>query len=245
MAKRNARQTSVKKRREAYQQQQAERQRQMRLIGGVFAVLVLLVVGWWFTTQFGPAAETVIPEGERPLASLDPADRVGIYDQYPDMVIDTAQDYEAVITMADGGEMRLRLFDDEAPLAVNNFVFLANQGYYDNTTFHRVLPDFMAQAGDPGGTGGGGPGYQFADETDNGLTFDRPGLLAMANAGPNTNGGQFFITYEPTPHLNGAHTIFGELVAGEDVLDSLTPRDPTENPSGPGDTIERITIVES
>ncbi len=111
-----------------------------------------------------------------------------------------------------------------APLTVNNFVFLANEGFYDGTTFHRVIQEFMAQGGDPTGTGGGGPGYWFADETGNGLVFDRPGLLAMANAGPNTNGSQFFITFAPMPHLDGAHTIFGELVAGEDV--------PTVKPAG-------------
>ncbi|MCP4426116.1 MAG: peptidylprolyl isomerase, partial [Chloroflexi bacterium] len=126
------------------------------------------------------------------------------------MVIDTAKSYEAVITVAGKGDMRLTLFDDEAPLTVNSFVFLANQGYFDGLTFHRVIADFMVQGGDPTGIGSGGPGYQFEDETDAGLSFDRRGLLAMANSGPATNGSQFFITFVPTPHLNGLHTIFGE-----------------------------------
>ena len=146
--------------------------------------------------------------------------------------------------MATGGEFVVQLFDDQAPKTVNNFVFLARNGYYNGTTFHRVLDGFMAQGGDPTGTGSGGPGYQFEDEIDPSLTFDRPGLLAMANAGPNTNGSQFFITYDATPHLNGLHTIFGEVVEGMDVVDAITRRDPNQNPDFPGDAIETITITE-
>jgi len=140
--------------------------------------------------------------------------------------------------------MRLRLFADEAPLAVNSFVFLANEGFYDGVTFHRVLEDFMAQGGDPTGSGGGGPGYQFANETARGLSFDRPGLLAMANAGPDTNGSQFFITFSPQTYLDGGYTIFGELIHGADVLSAINLRDPQQNPTVPGDTIVRIDIEE-
>lgn len=182
-------------------------------------------------------------DGERPLSAMPPATRNNYYTSAPPITIDTSNTYEAIIITAKG-QMRLRLFDDEAPLTVNNFVFLAQQGFYDGTTFHRVLADFMAQSGDPTGTGAGGPGYQFADETANGLTFDRPGLLAMANAGPNTNGSQFFITFAPTSWLDGAHTIFGELIEGQNVLDLLTLRDPATNPNFTGDVIERIDIVE-
>lgn len=181
-------------------------------------------------------------EGERPFANIEPAARNGLLTAPPPFVLDTSLTYEAILT-TDKGEMRLRLFDDEAPITVNNFIFLAEQGFYDGTTFHRVLADFMAQGGDPTGLGAGGPGYQFQDEVDNGLTFDRPGLLAMANAGPNTNGSQFFITLAPTPWLDGNHTIFGELIAGTDVLSGLTLRDPNTNPSFPGDRIESIQIV--
>ncbi|MCA9968945.1 MAG: peptidylprolyl isomerase, partial [Anaerolineales bacterium] len=183
-------------------------------------------------------------EGERPLASLEPAARNGIFSTPPAIVIDPAQTYEAIIT-TERGEMRLRLFDDEAPLTVNNFVFLAEQGFYDGTTFHRVLPDFMAQGGDPTGTGSGGPGYQFQNEVVDGLTFDQAGMLAMANAGPDTNGSQFFITFAPAPWLNGGYTIFGELIAGQEVLNAITLRDPQANPDYPGDRIERIEIVAS
>ncbi|MEZ4593518.1 MAG: peptidylprolyl isomerase [Chloroflexota bacterium] len=198
-----------------------------------------------FLQQFQP--ESALPQeledGERPLASLPPAERNNYFSEYPPLVIDQTKTYEAVIQMAQG-EMRLRLFPQEAPLAVNSFVFLAQQGFYDGTTFHRVLADFVAQGGDPLGTGGGEPGYRFTDEVDNGLTFDRPGLLALANAGPNTNGSQFFITYSELPALNGRHTIFGELIAGQDVLDSLTLRDPEQNPDFTGDQILRIDIIE-
>ncbi|MDQ2692864.1 MAG: peptidylprolyl isomerase [Chloroflexota bacterium] len=146
--------------------------------------------------------------------------------------------------MENGGEFVAELFADQAPVTVNNFVFLARQGYYDGTTFHRVLDGFMAQGGDPTGTGMGGPGYQFEDEFSDDLTFDRPGLLAMANSGPNTNGSQFFITYAPTPHLNGRHTIFGEVIEGMDVVNSITRRDPQQNPDFEGDAIAAITITE-
>ena len=121
--------------------------------------------------------------------------------------------------------LRRTLYDEFTDITVNNFVFLAQQGYYDSTTFHRVIPDFMAQGGDPTGTGRGGPGYRFADETAGHLTFDRP-LLAMANAGPGTNGSQFFITTAPTPHLNGKHTIFGDVLIGQDVVEAIRERDP-------------------
>lgn len=177
----------------------------------------------------------------RPLASIKPALRTDYYKTAPEMTIDTARNYQAIIRMEGGGEIVLNLFDDLSPNTVNNFVYLANQGYYDGTTFHRVLADFMAQGGDPTGTGSGGPGYMFEDETDNDLTFDRRGLLAMANIGPNTNGSQFFITFAPTPHLDGDHTIFGELVKGDEVLDDLMLRDPA-NATEPGDVIAEIVI---
>jgi peptidylprolyl isomerase/peptidyl-prolyl cis-trans isomerase B (cyclophilin B) len=165
------------------------------------------------------------------------------WDSPPTMEIDPAKAYEAVFK-TELGEFRVRLFPDQAPVTVNNFVFLARQGYYNGTTFHRVLPGFMAQGGDPTGTGAGGPGYSFEDEFDPELQFDRPGLLAMANRGPDTNGGQFFITYAPTPHLSGLHTIFGEVVEGIEVLNSLRPRDPSANPNDEGDRLVSVEIIE-
>ena len=162
----------------------------------------------------------------------------------PPMQIDPSKSYEAVFK-TEVGDFRVRLFADRAPITVNNFVFLATKGYYDNTTFHRVLPGFMAQGGDPTGTGTGGPGYAFEDEFDPELQFDRAGLLAMANRGPDTNGGQFFMTYAPTPHLTGLHTIFGEVVEGAEVLNKLTPRDPQANPDFQGDSLISVEIIET
>ena len=131
-----------------------------------------------------------------------------------------------------------------AGFTLTQFVFFANEGFYDGVTFHRVLEDFMAQGGDPTGSGGGGPGYQFTNETDNDLSFDRPGILAMANAGPDTNGSQFFITFAPQPRLDGGYTIFGELIDGADVLTAISLRDPQQNPTVPADSILRIDIEE-
>ena len=118
--------------------------------------------------------------------------------------------------------MVIELFPKEAPITVNNFVFLSRDGYYDGVIFHRVIQGFMIQGGDPTGTGGGGPGYKFEDEFVPTLVFDQPGYLAMANSGPRTNGSQFFITVVPTPHLNGAHTIFGRVIQGQDVADAIS-----------------------
>ncbi|MBM11818.1 MAG: peptidylprolyl isomerase [Chloroflexi bacterium] len=137
--------------------------------------------------------------------------------------------------MTNNGNMVIDLFADQAPLTVNNFIFLANDGYYDGVTFHRVIPSFMIQGGDPTGTGGGGPGYQFQDEIVAGLSFDQPGRLAMANAGPGTNGSQFFVTTVPTPHLDGNHTIFGQVREGQEVANaiSLTPTGAQDRPTTP------------
>lgn len=165
------------------------------------------------------------------------------YPAPPPMTINANIQYFATVKLAKGGQFVIKLFAEKAPKTVNNFVFLAREGFYNGTTFHRVIDGFMAQGGDPTGTGMGGPGYQFADEISD-LVFDRAGLVAMANAGPDTNGSQFFITYAPTPWLNGKHTIFGEVVNGMDVVNGLTRRDPAQNPSFNGDVIESITITE-
>ena len=138
----------------------------------------------------------------------------------------------------------VELYADRVPLTVENFVNLARAGFYDGTTFHRVIAGFMAQGGDPTGTGRGGPGYQFRDEFHPTLRHDGPGVLSMANAGPNTNGSQFFITFGATPHLNDRHTVFGRVTDGMDVLASIRERDPGRDPS-PGDRIDTIEISES
>ncbi len=160
------------------------------------------------------------------------------------MIIDTEKSYYATIK-TEKGDIRLLLFDDEAPMTVNNFVFLARQGFYNGCTFHRVIPGFMAQAGDPTGTGSGGPGYTFSDEFNPSLSHDSAGTLSMANRGPDTNGSQFFITYAPQPHLDGRHSVFGKAIEGMEVLLSLTSRDPVADPDAPpGDMIYTIVIEE-
>ena len=162
-----------------------------------------------------------------------------------EQVLEEGKDYQTII-VTNKGAMRLDLFEDQTPETVNNFVFLARNHYYDGVVFHRVLQDFMAQTGDPTGTGTGGPGYQFEDEIVDGLEFNKRGLLAMANAGPDTNGSQFFITFVETPYLNGVHTIFGELVEGDDVLSNIKLIEPGQGGSQPSviammtDTLETL-----
>ena len=160
----------------------------------------------------------------------------------PAMQIDPKKTYRAHM-QTDKGTMVIELFADKTPKTVNNFVFLAREGYYDNVIFHRVISNFMAQGGDPTGTGMGGPGYKFADEFHPSLKHDKRGVLSMANAGPGTNGSQFFITHLATPHLDNRHTVFGQVVEGLDVLMSIPPRDPN-NRNAPAVTIQHVIIEE-
>ncbi|HTI12968.1 MAG TPA: peptidylprolyl isomerase [Dictyobacter sp.] len=165
------------------------------------------------------------------------------YSKAPEMSIDPNKNYTAIFH-TDKGDITVDLFAKNAPATVNNFVFLARDGFYNNTTFHRVIKGFMVQGGDPEGTGRGGPGYRFNDEKSAlALKHDSAGVLSMANAGPNTNGSQFFITYVPTPHLNGVHAVFGKVSKGMDVLNAVRERDPMRDPN-PGDTLHFIEIVE-
>ena len=146
------------------------------------------------------------------------------WDAPPEMQIDVAKNY-AVSIVTNRGTIELELYPQHAPKTVNNFVFLAGQGYYDGVSFHRVIADFMIQTGDPTGTGRGGPGYKFVDECKgNPLKHERC-VISMANAGPNTNGSQFFITHTATPHLNGKHTVFGKVMKGQDVVDAIEQGD--------------------
>ncbi len=156
------------------------------------------------------------------------------YSSYPDMTIDPAKTYTAAIK-TNRGDIEIDLFAAEAPKTVNNIVFLTRDGYYDGLTFHRVIPGFVAQGGCPHGTGTGGPGYKFEDETQGNPHKHETGSLSMANSGPNTNGSQFFICHEPQPHLDGKHTVFGKVTNGMDVVLSLEQ----------GDFIEEIVISES
>jgi cyclophilin family peptidyl-prolyl cis-trans isomerase len=166
------------------------------------------------------------------------------YPEPPAMIIDPSRPYFATV-QTNQGSFCIELFARQAPKTVNNFVFLAQEGFYDDVIFHRVLPDFVAQTGDPTGSGFGGPGYRFEDEIDPELTHDGPGILSMANAGPDTNGSQFFITYQAVPDLDGKHTVFGQVVDGMEVVESLTPRDPQQDYRAPADVIRSIAIDEA
>jgi peptidyl-prolyl cis-trans isomerase B (cyclophilin B) len=149
------------------------------------------------------------------------------------MEIDPTKTYRATIK-TNRGSIVLDLYPQHAPKTVNNFVFLARQGFYDGVSFHRVISNFMIQGGDPTGTGRGGPGYRFEDEVRGNPLTHETGVISMANAGPNTNGSQFFITHGPQPHLDGKHTVFGKVIQGQDIV----------NGTRQGDTIESVTIEE-
>ena len=225
---------SNRKRTKANKKRSARKMDSMQWIAiGVILVAVVLVA--WLALPKG--------NGSSQSAGEAPAVTAKQYSAPPPMTIDVNKKYFATVKMAKGGEFVIQLFPDKAPVTVNNFVFLAREGYYDGTTFHRVLADFMAQGGDPTGTGGGGPGYEFENE-DSDLTFDKAGVVAMANAGRDTNGSQFFITFSPQEYLNGGYTIFGQVVQGMDVVMNIRLRDPQQNPNYTGDAIESITITE-
>jgi len=165
------------------------------------------------------------------------------YQSPPAMIIDPSKRYLARLKTGKG-DIIVELFADKAPRTVNNFVFLSREGFYNNTTFHRVIKDFMIQGGDPTGTGRGGPGYRFQDEFHPDLKHDGPGVLSMANAGPNTNGSQFFITHVATPWLDGKHSVFGRVIAGMDVVLAIPERDPSRARQ-PGEPLFSVEIEES
>ncbi len=206
-------------------------------IVGVAVIIWVLLSG-----QNNKTAQTDPTQPAQANAPAQPANSKQ-YASAPPMTIDAKKQYFATFKMAKGGEFIVQLYPDKAPITVNSFVFLAKDGFFNGVTFHRVLEGFMAQAGDPTGTGAGGPGYQFKNE-DSDLKFDKPGVLAMANAGRDTNGSQFFITFAPTEQLNGGYTIFGQVTSGMDVVNGITRRDPDQNPNFTGDVITSITISE-
>ena len=196
-----------------------------------------------------PAANpTTAPDASGTRPTSDPATTGGgAPDQYmaePAMAIDVSKQYIATLK-TEKGDIVIELNAKNAPRTVNNFVFLSREGFYDGVTFHRVIPGFMAQGGDPTGTGMGGPGYEFPNEYDPALklAYDKPGVVAMANAGPDTNGSQFFITFAPTSLSAADYTIFGQVIDGQDVVEQITPRDPGAG-GPPGDKILTVTIEE-
>ena len=214
------------------------------LVWLVNAVLVLSII---LVMSCGGASPEIKPEAKpapvpQPSPEKAPEVKIMKWDSPPQMTIDTGKQYTAIIE-TEKGNLVLELFAKDVPKTVNNFVFLAREGFYDGCTFHRIIPGFMAQGGDPTGTGMGNPGYKFADEFTEHEHI--AGALSMANSGPDTNGSQFFITYVPVHQLDGKHTVFGQLVEGMDVLNNLTPRDPNKKPDFAGDKIIRIVIEES
>jgi peptidylprolyl isomerase len=217
-----------------------------RVIVAIVAVLIvaLIVTIWLATSAQKPAVNT--PAGSTPAATSQSSAATSAPKQYasaPPMSIVPSKQYTATVKMAKGGEFVIQLYANKAPITVNSFVFLARQNFFDGVTFHRVLEGFMAQGGDPTGTGMGGPGYKFVNE-DSDLKFDKAGVVAMANAGRNTNGSQFFITFGPATSLNGGYTIFGQVTSGMDVVNAIKRRDPDKKPAFTGDVIESILITE-
>ena len=211
---------------------------------GIVALIVAAFVALYYFAVRRPAQEGQTPTIAATLEGEEGMDKVMSWSEPPEMALDLSKDYEAVIK-TEKGDIRIALYAKQVPMTVNNFVFLSRQGFYDGVTFHRVLKGFMAQTGDPTGTGSGGPGYSFDDEFMPSLRHDSAGIVSMANAGPGTNGSQFFILYAPQPHLDDHHTVFGKVIEGMDVLNALTLRDPGKNPDAPaGDKILTIEIIE-
>ncbi|MCC6146522.1 MAG: peptidylprolyl isomerase [Anaerolineaceae bacterium] len=201
--------------------------------GGITGTPFLIIGGTHYQGSFDPQSI---------LAYADFSDTQ--FKECPPTVIDPNKEYTATLK-TEKGDIVIQLFPEEAPLTVNSFVFLAREGWYNGVPFHRVIPDFVAQSGDPSGTGGGSPGYQYSNEVTPKLRYDQPGRIGMANAGPDTNGSQFFITYAPQPTLDGSYTIFGQVISGMEALEKLTPRDPSQPGNLPeADKILSIEIEE-
>ena len=221
----------------------------IQYVGIAMIVIVVALIAWPYVAKLLPKKADAVNSAT--VGDIGSGTACGAFEsiakasqyQTPPMKIDQAKQYFATFKLAKGGEFVVELYPAKAPITVNSFVFLACKNFYDGTTFHRVLEGFMAQGGDPTGTGQGGPGYEFVNEKSD-LTFDKAGVMAMANAGPDTNGSQFFITFGATPQLNDGYTIFGQVAQGMDVVNGITRRDPQQNPATPGDAISTVTITE-
>lgn len=225
-------------------------ERTIQYVGIAMIVIVVALIAWPYIAKLYPKGDTgsseIVsdPENEVACAVFDSIPAAAQYSEVPPTLIDTTKQYFATFKMAKGGEFKVELYSAKAPITVNSFVFLACKDYFDSVTFHRVIEGFMAQGGDPTGTGSGGPGYQFAYEA-NDLKFDKEGVMAMANTGPATptNGSQFFITFNPQASLDGGYTIFGQVVEGMDVVKGITRGDP-QTPNFKGDAIQTVVITE-
>ncbi len=220
----------------------------------VLTGLVLMLVSNRSGSASTASAPTAAPFAAEPTAAAAPlaatapaaapAGQKQTYNAPPPMTIDPKKNYTATITTP-RGDIVVKLRPDLAPQTVNSFVFLSKAGFYDGLTWHRVLSNFMAQGGDPTGTGTGGPGYSIPDEFTDKVLFDKPGILAMAHSSqPNSNGSQFFITTAPAPYLNQKYTVFGEVQQGQEIVNGIPLRDPDQNPTTPGEQIVKITIAE-
>jgi cyclophilin family peptidyl-prolyl cis-trans isomerase len=210
------------------------RQKYIQIITIGVVVLAVVAIIW------------IVVSARQPKSGTGPVPPTVIAMQFtsaPPMQIDVNKQYFATVKMVKGGEFVIQLYPDKAPITVNSFVFLAQNKFFNGTTFHRVLEGFMAQGGDPTGTGTGGPGYEFVNEK-NDLAFDKAGVVAMANSGPNTNGSQFFIIFGKYGLSESDYTIFGQVITGMDVVNGLTRRNPDNNPTFAGDAMESITITE-
>jgi cyclophilin family peptidyl-prolyl cis-trans isomerase len=230
-------------------QHAAEKNRNIAI--GLLILIVVAVAVWqYISSTQAAAAVAATATAEAQAFETQKAANAGAcvptsrqYASAPEMTIDKTKQYFATFKMDKGGTFVVQLYPDKAPITVNSFVFLAREGYFDCVTFHRVLEGFMAQGGDPTGTGGGGPGYEFVNEVSD-LQFDKAGVVAMANAGRDTNGSQFFIMFGPYGLSPNDYTIFGQVVEGMEVVNSITRRDPQQFPDYSGDVIESITITE-
>ena len=206
----------------------------MNWIRSCFALLFLLLASSLAYADDAPSPAELCQAAQ-------PGELTAMQFQAAEPALTPDTDYRAILCTS-AGAVYVDLYENLTPITVNNFVFLAGKGYYDGTTFHRVIPGFMAQGGDPTGTGRGGPGYRFGDEPVSFLAFNQAGLLAMANAGPGTNGSQFFITTAPTPHLNYKHTIFGDVLLGQDIVEAIRERDP-QTATTEGETLHTVLVI--
>ena len=222
---------------------------------GAFAIVALIACSSETEPDEPQPASSQTDATDTPAFTCQPGDGPMQWDSPPAMAIDASKKYTAVFEMEKGVSFDIELYADKAPNTVNSFAFLACQGFYDGVTFHRVIPGFMAQGGDPTGTGTGGPGYNIANEIHPDARHDSPGIISTANRGGTaTNGSQFFITFVPTPALDGhgkdcsqpgvsCHSVFGKVSSGMDVVNAISPRDPG-TATTPGDAIKTIRIIE-
>ena len=250
-----------KKIQERLEVQRKEQQARYIRIAGIGTLLIVIIIAFWafsrnsqnpaneaatepaLTESPATEAPSIVVEGQTACENFSVIPTSDQYSTEPPMGIDVAKQFFATVKLAKGGEFKIQLYPDKAPRTVNSFVFLACKDFFNGLTFHRVLEGFMAQGGDPTGTGGGGPGYEFVNEA-NDLTFDKAGVVAMANHGPDTNGSQFFIMFGPYGLSESDYTIFGQVIEGMDVVDGITRRDPDSNPDFEGDAIASVTITE-